>query len=608
MGAMDSTPDQLFIEFQHALAGHYSLERELGRGGMGVVYLARDVALDRDVAIKLLPPIFAAQPTLRERFLREARTAARLSHPHIVPIHSVAERKGFVYFVMAYVPGRTLGQLVHDEGPLRPNVVARVLREVAWALGHAHAQGVVHRDVKPDNILIEESSGRALVSDFGIAQVAAEEGISGGHRAGTRGFMSPEQVAGEELDGRSDLYALGLVGIYAATGTVVGEGEDAQAAVAVAPAALRPALGGCLEPLPDDRFADAVEAAEAFESRAIATPEMPAALRSWLTRTQPLLVAATLWSLFIGMSVMVMALRWWSGGAQTLGDLLVQLLLFFAPWGVLSVARVFETRRVLTAGYDLADLQHAAVTEAVRKREEFAYEIAGTNTLGRVARGVSISAILLLFGVAVLEGTGLLGLSGAVINRLGIGLALLAAASGVIGIVSPGRWSKRDVPSDLSARFWQSRVGVWFVKLAGWGLGRRPRAADAMHRATEVLLGEELEDLYASLPRELKRGLDEVPGTIKRLTANAESLRAQVEAARALGEAAERQQAQMVEAVAALESLRVGMLRLRAGTVSLEGFTTDLDAVRQIGEKVDRMADARRDIDRELLLKGSTTD
>ncbi|MEP6745548.1 MAG: protein kinase, partial [Gemmatimonadota bacterium] len=104
---MPQAPDQLFIEFQRVLAGLYSLERELGRGGMGEVYLARDVALDRAIAIKLLPPILAAQPAFRERFLREARTAARLSHPHIVPIHAVAEREGFVYFVMGYVPGRT---------------------------------------------------------------------------------------------------------------------------------------------------------------------------------------------------------------------------------------------------------------------------------------------------------------------------------------------------------------------------------------------------------------------------------------------------------------------------------------------------------------------
>jgi predicted Ser/Thr protein kinase len=602
---MSSAPDQLFIEFQHALAGHYSLERELGRGGMGVVYLARDVALDRAVAIKLLPPIFAAQPTLRERFLREARTAARLGHPHIVPIHSVAERGGFVYFVMSYVPGRTLGQLVRDDGPLRPNVAARVLREIAWALGHAHAQGVVHRDVKPDNILIEESSGRALVTDFGIALVAEQEGISGGHRAGTRGFMSPEQVAGEELDGRSDLYALGLVGVYAATGTVVGEGEDARGAVAVAPAALRAALAGCLAASRDDRFADAAEVAEAFESRAVATPEMPAPLRVWLTRTQPLVIAASIWSLFMTLGFGVMTVQVINGHLPYT-KLISQLFFLGGPWVVLAIARVFETRRALAAGYDLVDFRAAATAEAMRKREEFAYDAVKPTALGRIARYLSVLSAFSLLSLGLLEAFGVIAWERPIMNRIAVVLALSAAVCGVVGIVLPGRWSSRDFQSDWSSRFWNSRLGGWVARVAGIGLGRRARAADAAHRATEVMLGAELEDLYASLPRELKRGLDEVPGTIKRLTASAESLRAQVEAARALGEAAERQQAQMMEAVAALESLRVGMLRLRAGTVSLEGFTTDLDAVRLIGEKVDRLADARRDLDRELLLRGST--
>src|SRR5688500_10206322 len=165
------TPE--FLSLQHAVAGRYSLDRELGRGGMGVVFLARDVALDRPVAIKLLPPALAAEPEGRARFLREARTAARLSHPHIVPIHAGEERDGLVYFVMAFVDGETLGERVRRRGPLAVSELARVTQEVAWALGHAHAHGVVHRDVKPDNVLLERASGRALVTDFGIAHAAA---------------------------------------------------------------------------------------------------------------------------------------------------------------------------------------------------------------------------------------------------------------------------------------------------------------------------------------------------------------------------------------------------------------------------------------------------
>src|SRR6266487_3700318 len=187
-------PDRLFLDFQAAVAGRYSLERELGRGGMGVVYLARGVRLDRPVAIKPLPPSKAWDPKLRERFLREARTAAKLSHPNVMPIHAVEEIGEVVFFAMAYVEGETLTERVRRRGPLAPSEAARVLRDVAWALAYAHGQGVVHRDVKPDNILLE-NNGRVLVADFGIAGIVAGAGaLAGGEVIGTPEFMSPKQV------------------------------------------------------------------------------------------------------------------------------------------------------------------------------------------------------------------------------------------------------------------------------------------------------------------------------------------------------------------------------------------------------------------------------
>src|SRR5215468_5537141 len=211
--------DREFIDLQDALAGEYSLERELGRGGMGIVYLAREVQLDRLVAIKVLPEAFAARADVRERFLREARMPASLSHPHIVPIYRVGESKGFVFFVMAYVNGETLGDRLRSRGPLPAAAAARLMREVAWALSYAHGRGIVHRDIKPDNILIETETGRALVSDFGIARGAEETAISDpGRVMGTAQFMSPEQAAGEALDGRSDLYSLGVVSYLALSG------------------------------------------------------------------------------------------------------------------------------------------------------------------------------------------------------------------------------------------------------------------------------------------------------------------------------------------------------------------------------------------------------
>ncbi len=207
--------EALLVRCAAAVAGLYEIEAEIGRGGMAVVYRARDVRLRRRVAIKVLPPELAYRTEVRTRFLREAEMAARLSHPHIVPIYSVDETDGLVYFVMGLVDGESLASRLHHEPRPSLEFVRRVLREVADALGYAHSQGVVHRDIKPDNILLEASTGRALVTDFGIARAAEGDQrlTATGIAVGTPAYMSPEQAMGERaVDGRADLYALGIVG------------------------------------------------------------------------------------------------------------------------------------------------------------------------------------------------------------------------------------------------------------------------------------------------------------------------------------------------------------------------------------------------------------
>ena len=198
-----------------AIGDLYEIEGEIGRGGMAVVYGARDVKLRRRVAVKVLPPELAYRADVRTRFVREAQMAAQLSHPHIVPIYAVDERQGITYFVMGLVEGETLAQRLAREPHPSIDFIRRVLREVADALAYAHAHGVVHRDVKPDNILLDGPNARALVTDFGIARAA--EGDTRltvtGVAVGTPAYMSPEQAMGEkEVDGRADLYSLGVVG------------------------------------------------------------------------------------------------------------------------------------------------------------------------------------------------------------------------------------------------------------------------------------------------------------------------------------------------------------------------------------------------------------
>jgi serine/threonine-protein kinase len=300
---------ELRSHVERVLAATYELDREIGRGGMGIVYLARDKRLKRPVAIKLLPPELAFRSEIRSRFLREAETAAQLSHPSIVPIYSVDEKDGLVYFVMAFVDGVNLAQQIHEHGALDAIETRRIMRDVADALAYAHERGVVHRDIKPDNILLDRQNGWPMVTDFGIARAISDGSArltATGIAIGTPAFMSPEQSAGDrDLDGRSDLYSLGIVAYQMLSGDLPFNASNTPALLVKhlserpvpiderridVPPDLARAVMLCLEKRPEDRFPSARALVAALDSGDV--PQLPAVRPHTPSAAQPAYLAS----------------------------------------------------------------------------------------------------------------------------------------------------------------------------------------------------------------------------------------------------------------------------------------------------------------------------
>ncbi len=622
-------PDAEFLALQAALAGEYSLQRELGRGGMGIVYLARDVQLDRDVAIKVLPSHLASTAESRERFLREARTAAGLSHPHIVPIHRVGESAGFVYFVMSYVEGETLGERLRRDGPLAPTDATRVLREVAWALAYAHGRGIVHRDVKPDNILLEAGTGRALVTDFGIAHggAASVSNTDPGKIMGTANFMSPEQAAGEPIDGRSDMYALGVVGYLAVSGRLPFEASNLPAllvrqATEQAPSVLRaapglpPMLGGaidrCLARDPADRFPDGEALAAALAPPPELRPALPTTLRAWLGARNPLLVPYMGWSAFFsiltGGNIYANLIhnkgsKWWD--VAILGSLAMAPLLPIVGY------HLNQARRQFRAGHTLADLRSAleiarrerAENEALARDEN---EPASIRTLKLAtlasATWLAVTIVLIFQGVFHENRTNLVWIFGPVISTM-----LLGAVSNALDVQFIPTKLRDWWQTGIRDRLWNSRAGEWLAKRLG--APERSRAiGGGVFRATEAALGVAVSELFAALPKSYREQLADLPATVEALEARAAEARAEMDVVAALAptgsadaEALEARRnaaaAQLAESVAAIEGIRLDLLRLHAGASDLAPLTTLIDAARLVGEDVRRLAEAQREVD-----------
>ena len=644
---MADNPDLEFLALQEVLVGRYSLIEELGRGGMGIVYLAHEVALDRPVALKILPPEYAAQPALKERFLREAKTAARLSHPNIVPIHAVDEVDDFVFFAMAYVEGETLGERVRGRGPLPSSQAARVLREMAWALAYGHAQGVVHRDVKPDNILLEAGSGRALLMDFGIAQVSDVQGTTGKNEVlGTAEFMIPEQAAGDPVDERSDLYSLAIVGHYVLSGKLPFQGDTVAATLAkqitqpapplasVAPeipSNLAKAMDRCLAKDPTDRFADGEQLAEALSRSLEMKREIPVALRMFVEHNRerlrglPVVAAFTIGYFFFSFYII------YEEGPLGLFLTALALIMGAAPVGML----VRMARELLRTGHSHQELLVALKTDIDARREEMAFELSAKKTwVDWVALGLMWGGL----GVATLATGGLmlenfLGLSTSanIVLSLAVGGGSLA---GIIGApIAVTRSGKRSgVPGVRWLKFWKGRIGKAFFRAAGFRL-KRVVSESIAHRPTEMAIGIAAGRLYDELPKEMQQSFSELPSVVRTLEEDAEKMRARVreldnlidsiEHDQALGsrstpvgddDVAERRaslaidlqtardgaQQRLTDAVSALETIRLELLRMHAGAGSVVSMTQDLSAAQALSVDIGHVLEGRQEVEKLL--------
>jgi serine/threonine-protein kinase len=591
---------------------------------MGVVYLAREVHLDRLVAIKLLPPEKADRPELRERFLREARLAAKLSHPHIIPIHAVEQVAGFVFFVMSFVEGETLAERVRSRGPLSASDGVRMLREASWALGYAHSAGVVHRDVKPDNILLEASTGRALVADFGIAAVMGE--ANGDGVSGTPEFMSPEQALGATVDARSDLYGLGATAFYAFAGRPPFEGQSATEILARQVSELPPPLASlglpvprklaslvdqCLAKDPADRPASADTLAEQLGRAVDQQRSLPVALRAFVRRNGRMDGGGTL-LYSIGLLVGSIGLSATVGMRSAFAALFVGIAI--APFGF----AVGAARRLLGLGFAHADLGPAFRAELENAREERAVERGRSRFLesavswvARVSASFSALAIPAIAIGLVIPGARMIADAAMPITFASL---VVAIASGTAYLAA--LQSRRDVDTEFWSRLWMGRLGTSAFTVARKLRGSPTVRAAMTHRATELSLGMAAEQLYESLPKEARQALGDLPALLDRLQRAAtvlrnryEELTTAVESQRpgvvsddidALSEERTIVHDKLTGAVGALETIRLNLLRLHAGSAAVDGLTTHLGIAEEVSAEIERMVSAREDIDATL--------
>lgn len=599
-------PLQTLQQLQDAIGDRYALERELGRGGMGTVWLARDLRLDRPVAIKVLNEELAASREARDRFIREARTAARLAHPHIVPVFGVENRGDLTFLTMAMIDGETLGSLVRRRGPLPSDLIERMVREVAWALGYAHSQGVVHRDITPENILIERGTGRALVADFGLAH---HSDVHESSAVGTPGYIAPELIRGDVAQPASDLYALGATGWFALTGTPPYSGDTTGEVLAKhlikplpeLPLAARAAsrrlvelLKSCLAKDAEARPADAATLLSGIERTgsqvALATP-----LIDWFTRWQRVRAGYAMAAPVVAVQLLMLmqAALGYGGRFQVLVAMWWVVSILMIPVAIHLMSEFTALRRLARQGFGIGDIRSAwnQWTDVLRieyrreglpplaRRVIFDLTIVGAFTL--VVGSVSVASLpLLLAGSEV-------GSSAIALMELLSWVFLGTGAGAAVNLLSPGvRPNPDGLLRRLAHRFWRSRIAGLLARSAAGGVSATGAASKTLHRNTELVLGLAIDTLWKAIPDIERQPFGDVPAVAATLQHGAEELRSVarelVDACAALPDGhpeiqrleatADQVTTQHRDAIGQLESLRMQLLR----AVSSRTVTTDL--------------------------------
>jgi serine/threonine-protein kinase len=598
---MPTSPE--LIQLQDAIGERFALERELGRGGMGSVWLARDLRLDRPVALKVLHTEIAAAPAARERFLHEARIAARLAHPHIVPVYGVEVVGEMVFLIMAMVEGETLGARVRQRGALSPSDAERMVREVGWALGYAHAHGVVHRDLTPENVLIERGTGRALLVDFGLA--GATDAGEDGPTFGTPGYLSPEVIRGEAATAQGDIYALGAVAWLALSGTppftggttgellakhLVQPVPELPTGASGASRRLVAAVRACLAKDATDRPATSAELL-ALLDRAPEPVAIAPALQEWFTRWERVRPIYAIVTPIVGLQLWLLVEKYFNDGEAVL-LLVAGITTLFATTILPALAHIgselVALRRLAARGFGIADIRSAWHHWTVALRTQQARDglppLAGRVVFDLTVVGAVVIAIGLLVGLLVLPAfldPVDLRWTRVVLMAYGSGVVLFTTAGLGIGFAAPGVRIAADGRIRRGiASLWHGRFGTLISRIAAWRQPPQMAASSTLHRHTELVLGLAIEELWQTLPHDTRATLGDVPGVAATLQRGAEELRtlaARVREARERLDERDRAEIDSLEStehdlllrhretIGTLERLRVQLLRTAAG-------------------------------------------